>query len=247
MPSKKSKTKSKSSSRTIDLNKPHFCEWCHKAFAHESTLISHACEPRRRWNDRNTEMGTQALWAYNKFYQFTIPPDTTRPNHTWQEFSSSKHYTSFIKFSNWLLEQRAIESEKYVDWLLDNQIPFDRWSDAIAYQGFVKNLLNSETPEMGLSRSLKKITAWSEETGEPWQEFWLKVNANRAVSWVLDGSISPWMLYNCDSAVSFLERLTPEQLDMIQKVAPLRIWKLKIMKNRMQADAIKQTLAQAGM
>lgn len=192
-------------------------------------------------------MGRHALFAYNQFYKSTTPPNSKRQEHSWQEFCSSKYYTSFVKFANWLLEQKTIESEKYINWVLHNQIPFDKWSDVIAYQNFVKELLHTETSEMGLSRSLKKITKWSEETGLEWTEFWLKVNANQAVSWIVDGSISPWMLYNCDSAASFLERISLEQLNMIQQVAPLSVWKVKIMKNRMQADAIKQTLAQAGM
>ena len=245
--SKKSETKSKSLSKTIDLNRPYICEWCQRNFTRETTLVSHTCEPRRRWEVQHTAPVKLGFASYQMFYEHTSPPSTQRHQKSYNEFSSSKYYTSFVKFGHWLIEQRVLEIERFVLHLLKSKITFTRWCDRELYQAFITDTLTSETPESGLARSLKQITQWSEETGHDWQRFWLEVNSNIAVGWIVEGRISPWMLYNCDTAVSFLERLNSEQLDMIQKIAPARKWKTRLIKNRMQADMIKQTLAEAGM
>jgi hypothetical protein len=178
--------------------------------------------------------------------------DSTSPRHaqssrSYREFSASKHYSSFVKFGHWAIEQRVQEIQKYVAHMLSSQKPFDHWCNRELYQDFLTDLMVSEQPESALARSLDQIRKWSEQSGHDWQRFWLEVNSNTAVLWITEGRISPWMLYNCESAVSFLERLSEEQIHMVQKVAPLRKWKTRLIKYRSEADAIKQTLAEAGM
>jgi len=245
--SKKSGTKSKSLSKSIDLNRPYICEWCQKNFARETTLVSHTCEPRRRWEAQHTRPVQIGFDAYQRFYEDLSPSHVKRCSKSYLEFAASQNYTSFVGFGHWAVEQNVQEVEQYVMYLLKNQVVFTHWADRIRYEQFITETLISESPEAGLSRSLKQITQWSEETGHDWQRFWLEVNSNIAVGWIVEGRISPWMLYNCDTAVSFLERLNSEQLQIIQKIAPVREWKTRILKNRRQADMIKQTLAEAGM
>jgi hypothetical protein len=243
---KKSRKKLKNQSKVIDLNKPYTCEWCIKSFTKESTLFTHACEPKRRWDNQNQPPVKIGYAAYNLFYQWNSPDIVTNPK-PYKEFSNSNLYTSFIRFGNWCVEQQVQEVEKYIRYLLKEKKKTTHWCDLNIYTEFLTEILRTETPESGLARTLKHIQKWSEEQNTDWKEFFKKVNTNVAVDWILQGRISPWMLYNCETAVDFFERCSEEQLILIQKIAPLKQWKVRLMRNKQDADLIKSVLSEAGM
>lgn len=245
--SKSSKTNSKKLPKAIDLNRPHFCSWCQKSFAKETTLVSHSCEPRRRSESQYNPDVKLGYASYLLFNSSTAPKNSSLKPKTYQEFCSSRHYTEFVRFGNWLIEQQVQEVETYVKWLLKQKIQFAQWSDVILYNNFLGELLQDETPEMGLQRSLRTVQKWTEEQGESIQNFWKKVNSNQATLWIIQGKISPWMLYNCNSAVEFLERCNIEQLSLIQTIAPVKKWKVRLLRHKQEADLIKSVLTEAGM
>jgi len=245
--SKSSKTNSKKLPKAIDLNRPHFCTWCQKQFAKETTLVSHSCEPRRR-NDAQHNPDVKLGYAsYLLFNEFTTPKNTLRQHKSYQEFCASRHYGEFVRFGGWLIEQQVQEIETYVRWLLKEKVDFKKWSDVNAYKSFLSELLHDETPEMGLQRSLKTVQKWTEEQNQSLQDFWKLVSTNLATQWISQGKISPWMLYNCNSAVEFLERCNSEQLGIIQTVAPVKKWKVRLLRHKQQAELIKSVLTEAGM
>jgi hypothetical protein len=91
------------------------------------------------------------------------------------------------------------------------------------------------------------MNEWSIQIGEPWTDFFRKVNPNQATMWIKSGRISPWVLYNADSAVELFERCTPEQLSIIKGCAPPGPWKIKFNKQRDSCDFIRGTLRDNGM
>jgi hypothetical protein len=242
----KSKKSSKNIPHTVDLNRPHHCGWCHRDFARESTLQSHVCEPRRRSEARHDPDVVLAFAAYNQFHAATAPVHQ-RTAKSYQEFCNSRHYVMFVKFGAWLREQVVQEPEKYVNWLLRNRVEFVQWCDVIKYQEFLAETLDHEPSQSALERSLRNITAWSEQNDITWTEFFHKVHPNVACAWIQQGKLSPWMLYNSDSAVALLERCSAEQLGLIQSVAPIHKWKVRFMRHKQEADSIRWVLQQAGI
>lgn len=166
---------------------------------------------------------------------------------SYQEFCNSKHYTSFVRFGVWCLEQAVQEYTSYVNHLLKERKPFDQWCDVRAYQEFLRDLLLRENPESALSRSLRTMQSWSEHSGHEWQRFFSEASVNTVIRYLGQGRISPWMLYNCDSAVVFLERCSEEQLAMVQSVAPIPLWRVRFLRYPDQASLIKSVLTEAGM
>ncbi len=247
MESKSSKTNSKKLPKAIDLNRPHFCTWCQKAFAKETTLVSHSCEPRRRSEAQYNPDAKLGYASYLLFNEFTAPKNSAPKPKSYQEFSGSKHYTEFVRFGSWLIEQQVQEIETYVRWLLKSKSDFKKWSDVLLYNTFLSELLHEETPERGLSRSLQTAQKWCEQNNKTLDMFWNEISPNQAVFWLTQGKISPWMLYNCNSAVKFLERCNSEQLSRIQEIAPVKKWKIRFMRHKQDSELIRQVLTEAGM
>jgi hypothetical protein len=233
----------KSNLGLIDLQKPHTCEFCHKNFARESTLISHVCEQKRRWQNQKCSYVQSAYLAYKQFHSSCHPLRQTQPP-TYQEFSSSNYYGAFVKFGNWCQQQQVQEYQQFVAWLLNNNLPLDNWCDHTAYQLFLQQLLNQESSEQAIKRSLATIFEWSWTTGQSHSKFFQLAHPNVLLNWILQGRISVWLIYNCESALVFLGKCTSEQLQMLNNHAPMHKWKIKFLRNSSECLAIKQTLAQ---
>lgn len=240
-------SKKSNSIQVIDLNRPHTCVFCHRSFAKESTLVSHVCEPKRRHQNQNVSYVKKAFLAWQLFHQSLTPSKTVVSNRTYQEFAASNVYTAFVKFGSWCEENHAQEFLSLVHWLLKENIKIDSWCDLNLYNKYLTDLIDTENCDQAVKRSLDTIKRWATDTNHAWTDFFHVVNVNVAVSWIVHGRISPWVLYNCDSAVTFLERCTPEQLAIIQNTASIKKWKVRFLRMKDDADIIRSTLQEAGL
>lgn len=239
-------SKKSTQNQVIDLHRPHVCGFCNKSFVREHSLVSHMCEPRRRHESRNNSDVKKAFWAYDAFYKHLNPQRKDQPR-TYQEFSQSVMYGTLVKFGAWCEQHLVQEWQSYVKWLIERRVKIDNWCDLHAYAEYLQDLINNEPAEQALSRSLATVTHWSERSGKPWQEFFVLVNCHQLVSWVQQGRISAWLLYNSPSAQQALHRCTPEQLHMINHVIPAHKWKIRFLRMTADADLIRTLLTQAGL
>ena len=131
--------------------------------------------------------------------------------------------------------------------MIKNNLPIDKWTHDFVYEQYVRELTRQETAEQALERNIMLMNEWSMQTGEPWYDFFRKVNTNQAALWIKNGRISPWVLYNVDSSIEFFERCTPEQIALIKNHAPTGPWKIKFNKNKDSCDFIRKTLKESGM
>lgn len=223
------------------------CEFCNKNFSRESSLINHSCEKKRRWFDKDSKHSRIAFNAWNRFYQlnkFNMDPNYST---NFKNFMNSKYYNAFMKFAKHICDVNAIDPVKFIDYVIKNNLPLDKWTHDFVYKQYVDNYIRQESAENALIRSVNLINDWSQETGKPWNEFFKTVNTHQAVMWIKSGKISPWLLYNVDSAVDFFSRCSPEQLVLIKELAPIGPWKLKFLKNQDSCTFIRDTLKQNGM
>lgn len=222
------------------------CEFCNRDFVKELSLINHSCEKKRRWFSKDEQHVRTAFLAWNRFYELNSF-GKKRDQLTFQHFINSRYYNAFIKFGKHILDLNAVDPAKFIDYVIKNNIPIDKWSHDFVYEQYVRELVRQESAENALERNIKLMTTWSSQQNEPWYDFFRKVNTNQAVAWIMNGKISPWVLYNVESALEFFERCTPEQITIIKNIAPPGPWKIKFNKNRDSCEFIKSTLKESGM
>lgn len=240
------RSKSSKKPQVIDLNRPHTCEFCDKSFVHERSLLTHMCEPKRRHSLRQTPKVKQAYEIYVQVWQ-KLNPSRKSQCPTYQEFAHSAMWCQLVRFVTWCEEQLVQEMHQFVNWLMTEQVKLDAWCDVHKYAEFLKWLLVSESPEQALCRSLKLLHEWHMNTQKPFTDFFAQVNTHQCVTWIQQGQISPWLLYNCASAEKLFVRCSPEQLNMIAQLAPITAWKVKFLRMASDVDHIKCTLALAGL
>ena len=223
------------------------CEYCKRDFSKELALINHICEKKRRWFQKDEQHARIAYAAWNRFYELNSFDKKTDFRNNYHNFINSNYYTAFIKFGMHVRDINAIDPAKFIDYVIKNNLPLDKWSHELVYEQYVREVTRQESAEEALERNLKLITDWSTQNNENWVEFFRKVNTNQAVAWIKEGRLSPWLLYNAESAIDFLDRCTPEQVGIIKKYAPTGPWKIKFNKNAESCEFIKTTLKQNGM
>lgn len=224
----------------------HKCEFCKREFHDERNLINHNCEKKRRWFRRDDPPSRFGFMAWARFYELT-DLQSKKKKSSIKEFINSRYYTAFLKFGRHIVDLNAIDPASYIDFVIKNNLPIDKWTHDYVYEQYVRELAKKETPEQACERMILLMQQWSMQTGEPWQDFFRKINTNLAVAWIRAGRMSPWLLYNVDSALDMIDRCSIEQQDMIKQFAPVAQWKVKFMKHRDSIEWIKSTMRNAGV
>lgn len=223
------------------------CEFCKREFIKELSLVNHSCEKKRRWFQKNEPHARIGFAAWNRFYELNRFGKKTEFKNDYRNFINSRYYSAFMKFGRHIRDLNAIQPNKFIDYVIKNNLPIDKWTHDFVYEQYVRELTRQESAEDALERNILLMNEWSMQNNESWYDFFRKVNTNQAVAWIKSGRISPWVLYNVDSAVDFFERCTPEQLAIIKDCAPTASWKIKFNKNSDSCAFIKNTLKKNGM
>ena len=88
------------------------CKFCKKTFGSERTLLSHLCEPKRRWNNRNEKNVQLAFRCFQHFWRVTAT--NMKSEKTYDDFMTSKYYLAFVKFANYIMGVYIANVESYI-------------------------------------------------------------------------------------------------------------------------------------
>lgn len=223
------------------------CEFCKREFSDEGHLINHVCEKKRRWFQKDQPQGRIAFMAWSRFYELNNALVGKKNKKTYKEFIDSKFYLAFSKFARHLLDTAAPEPARFIDYVIKNNLPIDKWAHDAVYEQYVKDLIKTESPEQALERGIVLMREWSQQHDIAWTDFFRQVNVNQLTNWVRTGRMSPWVLYNAVSAEEALRRCGPEQISMIYDMAPTAQWSLKFKADKEGTAFVKDTLKKAGL
>ena len=224
------------------MDKPYSCKFCGKAYVKESTLASHLCEPKRRYQQRSEKGVVLAFEAYRKFYKFT----QGKENKTYDEFSRSPYYTAFVKFGRHVNAIDAIKPERFIEWIIKNNKKLDHWCKDQFYDEYISEYLRTENPQDALERSILEMEKWSKETESPVNHYFRYASTNRIVRSLTNGRISPWIIYNSNSGTEMLGKLNHEQLGIVYPWIDPDYWNRRLKTYHADVMWCKEILEEAG-
>ena len=232
---------------TNESSQTYKCRYCEKDFRKESTLAAHLCEQKRRWQQEK-ETGVQlGLRAYLRFYELTQGSAKLK---SYQDFVASPYYNAFVKFGRHMVGIRGINSQHFTDWLLKNNKKIDQWCKDSFYEQWLHEYLKKESPQDALERALKEMQDYADthpELKNGFLDYFRYGNSNRICHHVVTGRISPWIIYNCDSGVEFLDKLDEGQVAMILAWIDPDYWQRKFQDYVADTEWCRHVLAQAGL
>jgi hypothetical protein len=232
---------------TNELNQTYKCRYCEKAFAKESTLAVHLCEPKRRWQQEK-ETGVQlGLKAYLRFYEMTQGSAKLK---NYENFVTSPYYNAFVKFGRYCQSIRCINFTNFLDWLLKNNKKIDHWCSDKLYEEWMHEYLKREAVQDAIERALNEMQDYADEHPElknGFTDYFRYGNSNRICHHITTGRISPWIVYNCASGVEFLDQLDPGQVEIILPWIDPDHWQRRFTDYLADTEWVKDILQKAGL
>lgn len=226
-----------------ELKKNFKCEYCNVSFAREKTLFTHLCEKKRRWQQEKeipVQLGFRSFNAFRKSMHTNAA--------TYAEFVDNTFYNAFVRFGNYMVSIRAINIDNYLNWLLKNNKKIDIWCQDTVYDEWLIDYLKTEPCDKSLERSLKEMQRYCDEGHiESFFDYFRKGNINVILNHINAGRITPWVIYNSESGIEFLEKLMPEQLETVVKWISPTIWKKILDKNKKDVEWCREVLSDAGL
>ena len=230
---------------TRESSQTYKCKYCDKGFQKEKTLLAHSCEQKRRYLQKD-ETGVQwGLRAYLRFYEFTQGSTKLK---TYDDFASSPYYLAFVKYGRYAVSIRCINFTSFTEWLLKNSKKLDYWCKDSLYEEWMKDYIKKENPQDALERGIKEMSEYAEthpELKNGFRDYFKYANANRICQHIISGRISPWVMFNCDTGIEFLERLDEQQVAMIMPYISPEYWQKKFSEYDSDTAWVKQVLSQA--
>jgi hypothetical protein len=213
------------------------CRYCQRTFAKESTLAAHVCEQKRRHQERGEPGVHLGFQAYLKFYEYT--QGTAKPK-TWDDFVSSPYYRAFVKWGRYCVGLKAVNPQRFLEWLLKNNKKIDQWCKDTFYTEYLIVQLKTEAIADALDRAINYSQSWAEQTHSPAQDFLRYGNRNALCHAVTTGRISPWVIYNSDSGQQFLSDITSEQVNMIWPYIDTDSWQKKFQQYQDEQEQVRE-------
>lgn len=222
---------------------PYTCQHCNRSFVKESSLAVHSCEHKRRYMERD-EVGVQlGLQAYLKFYELTQGSGKSK---TWEQFAKSPYYRAFIKFGRHCQSIRAVNTARFIEWLIKQNKKIDHWCKDAVYGEYLMEYLRAESVTDALTRAIETAQTWQQETENPLRDYLRYGNDNALCYAVTTGRVSPWILYNCASGKEFLTRINQEQVAMIWPFIDADFWGKKFKEYSDDTEYVKSILRSTG-
>ena len=228
-------------------SKPSYnCKYCGKSYRRESTLAAHMCEQKRR-QQQEKEVGVQlGLQAYLRFYEMT---QGSAKMKTYKDFAESPYYNAFVKFGRHCVGIRAVNTKAFIEWVIKENKKLDHWCKEAVYAEYLATYIRKEAVQDALERALTEMQEYADETKSlaGFHDYFRFGSSNRIIHHITNGRISPWIVFNCDSGIEFLDRLNEEQIAMLMPHIDPEYWQRKFKDYLADTEWLKIILKEAGL
>lgn len=215
------------------------CKYCKREFIRERTLLAHSCvEKRRRTQEK--EIGVQiGFQAFLKYFEITQGSSKLK---TYEDFCNSQFYDAFVKFGRYCVSIKCINFQSFSRWLLDKHMSkLDFWTKDKYYSEWLIEYIKKENPRDALERSIEKMS----ESSEDIKDYFYSMNKNTICRHIEMGRISPWVLFNCNSGIEFLQSLNDDQIKIILPCINPEFWQKKFNDYPSDTEWVKDILSKA--
>lgn len=219
------------------------CTYCDKQFTQESTMLRHLCVAKRRMLEKDDRNVQYAFKAYVRFYKTQQGID----GKTYEDFVNSKFYNGFVKFGTFVKNTKPLYPLKFIDYVITSGINMNKWCKDEVYEKYLVELIQTESMETALERSILHMEKWATATGNHWNEYFIKASTHRAVNDIVNGNISPWLLLNSNNGRKLLSTFAQDQQAMVSKIVVPNVWILKFGKLKEDVKMVKEIIQQSSI
>jgi hypothetical protein len=120
-----------------------------------------------------------------------------------------------------------VNPQEFIPFVVSNGIKIDDWCKDSVYDKYTRIMAVKEDALTVLERTTLLFERWAEDTGNGWDEFFVKIAPGTAVQWIDVGRISPWILLLSETGNKLLtERMSDEQFMLVNKSIDIQRWNI---------------------
>jgi hypothetical protein len=201
------------------------------------------CPRKHRWLDRGNQ-GNRI--GFQSWLHFLSKGSPSKKVNVYEDFIKSPYYTAFVKFGDYCVGIKAMNINRFVDWLLQQQVRIDTWCSDSVYTRYLCEYLRIEDPFDAITRSIETTITLAQEAGIHGHDYLRYGNVNKICYSITTGKISPWLLYMSDSGNTFLAELSEDQVRLISDYINVELWAIKFKRVPDVIPQIKELLAKGG-
>jgi len=237
--------------KNVETSDAYICKYCNKEYKREQSLTTHLpkCKskyetPRylERLEESNSVYFRIGFYSYLSFYE-----NGFRTKKTLAQFLNSREYSGFIRFGRYCLTMNTIHLEKFVNYIIKKSyLKLKDWVNPNIYTEYMYDLVMTEVPGDALERAIEYSIEWSNENNIDSNDI-IRCNKTTTVCYfIINGYISPWVLFNCKSGILFLDELDKNHMEIIWSFVNPTLWEIKMDKSKSQVKYIMKTLTELG-
>lgn len=222
------------------------CRYCKKSFVKERTLLAHSCPNKLRHQQRDETGVRIGFQIFLRFYELTQGSSKTK---TYEDFCDSKFYAAFVKFGRHCVAIRCPNPKSFGDFLLEKYMKkIDYWCKDEYYLEWLHAYIRKESVEDAITRAIEEMVAY-EESGNisNYADYFRTGNTNRIIYHIVNGRITPWILFKSQSGIEWLSKLTSQQEQMIIEWIDPDFWTKKFKDYPADAAWAEESLMKAGL
>ena len=202
------------------------------------------CVRKRRWADKDMTHCRLGYRVYQMFYEMNV---MSKKPKTQEDFIRSQYYEGFTKFGRACIYNEWLYPEKFAEWVIKNGVKLSDWAKDSTYDKYLLEYVKKEPGLRAMERTILHLSAWGEETGNAWQDYFREVSTNRSVYDIRAGKISPWLIYLSLSGDQLLSRFSSEQIKMIDDIIDAKFWSKIFTQNKSEVDSVQEMCEAAGI
>lgn len=224
------------------------CGFCNKEFKREETVLTHKCEKRERYNNRDSRQMREAFRIYMLFMN-KHKLKMGKSEEPLMHFIKSKYFNDFYKFAGYILENDILNKEQFVETIMTSGKPVYEWMTHKTLEEWIIKCIREEHPRRAIERSIPALVEWAEIVDSDWTNFFREVSSVRAIQWFECGKISPWLIYIAPTASgnALFSRLSTSELEYLIRFIDPTFYQMKQIKYKEDCDYIRQLLVEAGL
>ena len=224
------------------------CKFCNKGYQRESTLLSHKCVKRDRYNERESRPMREAYRMYLMFMEFQNLQMKKSVDPIMQ-FIQSSNFNIFYDFAVYILGNDILNKEEFIKHILTSGLPAYLWCTEKTHTEWVIKNIKNEHPRRGLERSINAMVEWGVSTEQSWTDFFKLCSTERALLWFESGKLSPWIIYVPAPEVGneLLVRFSPSELEYLSKFLEPNYFMMKQAHYLNEIKELRGLLKEAGL
>lgn len=203
------------------------CKYCEKKFKQETWFLKHECKEKKRYDKFDTPKGQLAYLIYKRWILKSKHGRVSKDS-----FLTSRYYRTFIRISEYLIDVNIVNTNMFVDYMVNKKYTPHLWCGNDAYVEFLNHLDHKERPKKMIEISINTILKESDKRNIKPSEFFDSVDAYEIIHLFQSRKLSPWVVCFSDKFRKFYrEKLKSDQRIFMDTLLNVDKWVKKFGKH----------------